>query len=398
MFAVGLHRRLIAALAAGALALSGCARLQLGTHAHPDLNEAAPVWRRTIAQFQWRAPLVVATDLESHPRNRGIPAVDAERGLVYVGGLDHGVHALRADDGLPIWRFQTLGAVEGSIVLDRDTVFVGSDDAALYALDATTGVQRWRFAAAAEVVRAPIVTPDAVYFVSADDTVFALNRVTGEQRWRYHRDPPGGITASGHAGLLFARGKLFCGFSDGTVVAIDPGDGSASWERDTAADADEDGASEAHRVIDVDTTPVLLDGSLFVASQSTGLYALDPQGGGVRWRLDWLKAASSMASDGRHLYVTSSTLGLVKLDPADGSVLWARDFGAGALQVTDAGDGLLMVPSASQALWLVRARDGEVLEGLGRGGVTGMPIRSGSWVFFGTNLGVLQAYRLTTAQ
>lgn len=398
MLAVGLHRRLIAALVAGALASPGCAGLRLGTRAHPDLNEAAPAWRHEIARYQWRAPLVVTTDLESHPRNRGVPAVDAERGLVYAGGLDHGVHALRADDGLPIWRFQTLGAVEGAIVLDREVLFVGSDDGALYALDATTGAQRWRFATTAEIVRAPVVTPDAVYVVNADDTVFAVNRVTGEQRWRYHRDPPGGITASGHAGLLFARGKLFCGFSDGTVVAIDPGDGTASWERDTAADAAEDDASEAHRVIDVDTTPVLLDGSLFVASQSTGLYALDPQGGGVRWRLDWLKGASSLAADGRHLYATSSTLGLLKIDPSDGTVVWARDFGAGALQVATAGDGLLLVPSASQALWLVRARDGEILEGVGRGGVTGMPTRAGSWMFFGTNLGALQAYRLNLSE
>ncbi len=157
----------------------------------------------------------------------------------------------------------------------------------------------------------------------------------------------------------------------------------------------ESDANEAHRVIDVDTTPVLLDGSLFVASQSTGLYSLDPVGGGVRWRIDWLTAASSLASDGRYLYATSSTLGLLKLDPSDGTVLWARDYGAGPCRSWTRA-GCCWCPSASQALWLVRARDGEVLQGIGRGGVTGMPVRSGSWVFFGTNLGALQAYRLTS--
>lgn len=390
------RRLLVTALAAGAIGSLGCAGLSLGTRDRPDLNEVAPTVRHDLAHFRWRAPLAVVTDLESNPRNRVTPAVDPERGLVYVGGLDRGIHALRADDGLPIWRFQTLGPVEGSAVLDRGTLFVGANDGALYALDALTGALRWRFATIAEVVRAPVVTPDTVFVVNADDTVFALNRVTGEQRWRYHREPPGGITASGHAGLLLARARLYCGFSDGTVVAIDPGDGTAVWERDTAADAEESDAVEAHRVIDVDTTPVLLDGSLFVASQSTGLYALDPEGGGVRWRIDWMTAVSSLASDGRHLYATSSGLGLVKVDPADGSVLWARDYGAGAMQVMDAGDGLLMVPTASQALWIVRARDGEVLDGVGRGGVTGMPVRSGSTFFFGTNLGALHAYRLTT--
>jgi outer membrane protein assembly factor BamB len=384
-----------AALAAASIGAPACTGLRLGTRDRPDLNEVAPPLRHDLAHFEWRAQLVASTDLESHPRNRVTPAVDAERGLVYVGGLDHGVHALRADDGLPIWRFQTLGAVEGSAVLDAGTLFIGSNDGALYALDALTGAQRWRFATTAEVVCAPVVTPDTVFLVNADDTVFAVNRGTGAQRWRYHREPPGGITASGHAGLLFARGRIVTGFSDGTVVALDPGDGTPTWERDTAADAEENDAVEAHRVIDVDTTPVLLDGSLFAASQSTGLYALDPEGGGVRWRIDWMTSVSSLASDGRHLYATSSTLGLVKIDPSDGTVLWARDYGAGSMQVADAGAGLLLVPTASQALWLVRSRDGEVLQGIGRGGVTGMPTHSGSWLFFATNLGALQAYRLT---
>ncbi len=386
--------RCLAAASLLAGAQPGCARLQLGTRAHSEMNENAAAWSPDLVEYRWSAPLVGQMELETNPRNRAVPLVDRAHGVVYVGGLDRGLHALRADDGVSIWRFQTLGVVEGTPVLRDGTLYFGSDDGALYAIDAATGAQRWRFATTAEVVRAPVVTADTVYVVNGDDSVFALDRARGTQRWRYHREPPGGITASGHAGLLFARNRLYSGFSDGVVVALDPADGSALWERDTSSDAEEGEVNEAHRVIDVDTTPLLLDGTLFIASQSQGLYALDPEGGGVRWRLDWLTSATSIDTDGRHLFATSSTLGLLEIDPSDGTVGWARDFNAGGLQVASVGDGMLLVSSASQALWVVRARDGEALQGVARGGVSGLAVRSGAWIYFATSMGVIEAYAL----
>ncbi|MFO0653407.1 MAG: PQQ-binding-like beta-propeller repeat protein [Polyangiales bacterium] len=109
--------------------------------------------------------------------------------------------------------------------------------------------------------------------------------VRGEPR--HGREPlalppraPDGITGGGHAGLLFDGTRIYTGFSDGRAVAIDPADGTPIWERDTGVDSEAaDGANEAHRTIDVDDA-VLVDGNLFVASYTAGLYALDPAGGG----------------------------------------------------------------------------------------------------------------------
>ena len=55
---------------------------------------------------------------------------------------------------------------------------------------------------------------------------------------------------------------------------------------------------------------------------------------------------------------------------------------------------MLLVSSASQALWVVRARDGEALQGVARGGVSGLAVRSGAWIYFATSMGVIEAYAL----
>lgn len=383
-----------AALALFALSQLGCGGLALGSRDRWDWNAVATPHTPGRPELRWRAQLAVPTDLEVRSRARSAPAFDPARGVVFVGGLDHGLHALRASDGVELWRFETLGDCEGSPVLVDDTVYLGSSDGALYAIDAESGGLRWRFATVAEVIRAPIVTADSVYLANADDTVFAVNRVSGEQRWRFRRDPPGGITASGYAGILRIENRIVTGFSDGHVVALEIGDGSVAWDRDTNSDSESaEGAAEAHRLIDVDTTPVLVGGSLFVASHVAGLYAMDPAGGGTRWRNDTLSDIAALTTDGRDLFAASSSMGLLRIDPSDGTVRWARDLGGRGFSDLAFTRGLLVVPTSDRALWLVRPSDGEPLLGFGDEGISALPSITANWIFVNSNRSVVTAWR-----
>lgn len=378
----------------GSLSAVGCRGLQLGSRHRWDWNAEASAYVAARPELRWRARLAQLTDLEVRSRSRGTPTVDAERGVVYVGGLDRALHALRIADGVELWRFSMLGDCEGGAVLEGGVLYVGSNDGALYAIDTESGRMRWRFATVAEVTRRPIVTADSVYFANADDTVFALERVSGRQRWRYRREPPGGITASGHAGLIAYGGRLVTGFSDGHVLALSQTEGVVVWDRDTNSDTETaEGATEAHRLIDVDTTPVQVGGNLFVASHIAGLYALDPNGGGTRWRNDTLRDVSALATDGRDLYAASSSLGLMRIDPSDGSVRWTRDLSGRGFSELMVREGVVYVPTSDVALWLVRAHDGEPVMGFGEGGVSALPALWGHWMFVTSNRSVVTAWR-----
>ncbi len=359
-----------------------------------------PIGRAGIVRIDWHRRIADWTTIAYRPATRGGPAFDPVRHVVYVGSNDNGLYSLRSVDASVLWRFETLGRVDSTPVIDRDLVIFGSADGAVYALDAVTGRMRWRFATSAEVVHAPIVFNDTVYFVNANDIVMAISRADGTQRWRYRRTAPGGITLSGHAGLLRVAGRIYTGFSDGNVVALDAGDGSVAWEQDTSSDLENiEARNEAHEAIDVDTTPVVIGDIVYVASFTAGVYALDAVSGTRRWRRDDVLRVAGLGTDGHHLFAASATSGLVKLDPYDGTVLWARGLGGTVQGVVAVPGGILAVPMSERGMWFLRSTDGEPVDGLRPGsGFGSLPTVSGQQVFATSNGGEVYAMRVRPIQ
>jgi|AntDeeMetageno50_2_1112565.scaffolds.fasta_scaffold00096_2 outer membrane protein assembly factor BamB len=87
---------------------------------------------------------------------RGTPAVAEE--TVYYGrnvntadspeeefDIEGEVVALDAETGNQIWRFETNGQINGSVIATGDIVYVGDSEHILYAIDAATGDELWQF-------------------------------------------------------------------------------------------------------------------------------------------------------------------------------------------------------------------------------------------------------------
>ena len=97
---------------------------------------------------------------------------------------------------------------------------------------------------------------DAVYVVGELDEVTALARDDGSASLDLREgNPVDEITISGHAGLLLDDGmRLYVGFTDGAVTALNPADGRVQWELETALDV-ERRPGNVPQFLDVDTTP-----------------------------------------------------------------------------------------------------------------------------------------------
>jgi outer membrane protein assembly factor BamB len=117
--------------------------------------------------------------------NAGIGVTDPVYfdGALYIGDDAGTVHALRADDGLPLW--QTEGKVR--------------------------------------IFHSPFVDADGVYCTSEPLGVIALNRRDGTRRWQTHVDRPGAPLKAGQT--------LFVAGGDGVVYAFDSATGDVRWER-----------------------------------------------------------------------------------------------------------------------------------------------------------------------
>ena len=353
---------------------------------------------------------------------KGVPAIDTRHGRIFVGTSDRALYALRASDGSTLWRFQTAGTVQCEPAYDEelDTVFFGSDDAGLYAARAKDGKLKWRLAADAEVQKRPILVRRAngkrvIVFVNAADSVFAADVETGVLLWKRLRTPALGLEISGHAGVAVDHERVYAAFSTGKVVAYDVDTGQDKWPEVDLSGPTGAGQDSAQTYFDVDTTPIVHGDRVFVASVATGVYALDatgaaqiwkrPEAEGVSWLTYWsepahVDATTNVTLPPRALLLAGSgTTGLWALDPKTGEVRWRQRAPRGAFSHPVEFGGALLVTSSKLGLFLFDPLHGQAIDGIDPGaGFSGGAAAYENRAFVLDNTGVLLGLDVTPAK
>ncbi|HET9959810.1 MAG TPA: PQQ-binding-like beta-propeller repeat protein [Polyangiaceae bacterium] len=398
-----------------ALSGSGCGAV-FGSGANPEL----PVWMQRPSgslEVVYSRGALAESRRAGEPYERGQPEIDVSGRRVFVGSSDRGLYALRAEDGTQLWRFETLGFVQCQPLYDRkeDALYFGSNDGALYRVDARDGHLRWRFMSNAEVSRRPVLSDGILYATNANDTVLAIDPNTGKLLWHQHRTPAMGMEIANYAGVTVYRGKVYTGFSDGTVLAFDAKTGEERWQPvDLSAEAEQT-LGELPQQLDVDTTPVpdQIDAGavVYVASYAGGLFALDAETGAQVWsnpgvagatdlflwdepgrpatRLpDGEPAAQTETAPRKILIASSGTTGLWGIDPESGKELWRRSVPRGGVSAPVPFQGALLVTASQLGVFLISPLGGELIDGLHVAeGVSMTPAVHGNRAFVMTNGG-----------
>ena len=191
-------------------------------------------------------------------------------------------------------------------------------------------------------------------------------------------------TIHGHGGIAVVKDRVFAGFSDGHVVALNAATGEVAWVRSLAGDQ--------RTFVDVDTTPILEAGVVFAASATGGLYGLDASDGTERWHDPAVKGVSQIALDGGRLYAAAAENGLYVLDLA-GHVLWRQGFTGAGDPARPVIDGRYLFLSMSErGLYIIDKRDGSLLQSFNPGGgISSVPALEGGSVYLLSNGGILYA-------
>jgi outer membrane protein assembly factor BamB len=389
-----------------ATALLGLGVLGLGTGCELLLSSATPeepLWRRHPSGalgIAFRRELTAPARKGDPPYERGKPAIDPAHRRVFVGSSDHGLYALRAEDGGTLWRFETLGPVQSEPFYDEDddVLYFGSNDGALYKVRAVDGKLLWRFMTNAEVARKPVKKGNTLYATNANDTLVAIDVESGKLKWTQHRTPAFGMEIAGHAGPALGKEAVFVAFSDGSVTAYAQTDGTELWPTvDLAAEAEQI-TGEPPRYLDVDTTPLVMtlrdQEVVVVASYAGGVFALDAYDGtrvwvnegarGVTELLHWQQPERA-AGKGQVPYparsivfASSGQSGLWALDPTDGKTVWRRDLPEGGMSAPVPFQGGLLVSTTRYGLYLMHPLDGGVIDAMETGGgYSGTPAAHG---------------------
>ena len=424
-------RALALACTVGAL---GCGTLETSDD---RVNPDKPLWyNRPIGALHvvFMRPLTASSRTVGEAYERGRGEIDPLHGRVFVGTSDHGLYALRSDDGSTIWRFETLAPVQSEPLYDPelDVVYFGSNDGALYAVHASDGKLVWRYDSGAEVARRPVRVGEMLYFANGADNLFAVDRRSGKALWHVHRTPALGMEISGYAGPAFDGG-------DGLLRVLRRArrrvrrarrhralDARRSVGRGRAGAGGGDG--ETVRYLDVDTTPVPHDlgapaSVVFVASYAGGVYALDAGARGVRSGRTisasgvtalvlWREPAHAPRpgtpefvpggppEPARELLLASSgSTGLWALDPATGKTQWRLPVPEGGVTAPAPIAGGLLVGTTQYGAFLLSPLDGRPIDGFDLGsGFSQTPAVYGHRGYLLSNAGTLVAVQVEPPQ
>lgn len=272
---------------------------------------------------RWSKQLTDRAKARYLPVELSSAAFDQKRERVYIGTSEGNLFAF-ALNGRRLFYYDAGAQIESRPAVDPPTgeLYFPTVDGTVHAL--TVGGQpKWRTKLIGAVRTQPVLTADALYVVAENDTVTALARDDGRVLWTYDKEPVEEITIAGHAGMLLEDGRLYAAFTDGAVAAINPTDGRLFWEIETSIDI-ELRPGNVPQFLDVDTTPVLLRGTLYVASFTAGLYALDAMSGTVEWRDASFTGVTGLASAGRMLVISSARRGLSLMDLRTREVQWEK--------------------------------------------------------------------------
>jgi outer membrane protein assembly factor BamB len=385
-----------------------CSALRSG--ADPEL----PLWVHRASgslEVTFKRNVVADSRRVGEPYERGQVEIDPAGGRIFVGSSDQGLYALRADDGQKLWRFETLGFVQCAPLYDagEDVLYFGSNDGALYKVNAKNGELLWRFMTNAEVARRPVLDGGLLYVTNANDTVLAIQPENGKLIWHQHRTPAAGMEVAGHSGPAVFHGKVYAGFSDGTVAAFDAKTGAERWQPvDLAAEAEQT-LGQVPDQLDVDSTPIpdmLPSGAvIYVSNYAAGVYALDAETGTQVWSnpgvfgvtdISLFEQPAHLRRDGRNeperrvLLAASGTTGLWGLDPVTGTELWRRSLPATAISHPVVVSGALLVSASRLGIFLLNPLGGELIDGIHLADGSSMtPAAYGSRAFVMTNGGQL---------
>ncbi|KTG07671.1 hypothetical protein AUR64_02175 [Haloprofundus marisrubri] len=257
---------------------------------------------------------------------------NSESSEVYLAGFDAESGEQQLDVNLETGRAVGISLVGETLL----TVTRGPDykQATLTALARDDGSTLWT-ETIPDVTDSPAVVDRTCYLATRDEdnAVYAYS-LDGAQQWRTP------IDGESYTATCADSDGVYVGLTDGRIAALDATTGERRWSEQIA--------TPDECCPDIQGTPTVADGRLYVPGIAEELVAADATDGTVLWRTtvvdeDYGNAIPSPAVTAETAYMNTYHGGLVAIDISDGSIRW-RSAENGFNQPPAAGDGGVVVP------------------------------------------------------
>lgn len=342
-------------LIATAVLLSACSSIP-----RPGpVRTAQPVLQRGWNYVENEKELL-SLDAGADPVSYSAPVLAGEK-LVF-GSDRFGLTVLAKKNGQQIWRRNLDGGVLAQPLVSENTIYAGTNAGSLYSFD-HGGQQKWVVSLGAPVHGTFLLAYQRLYVATEDETLHALDPGTGKELWTYRRPAFGGTSVKGGGNPAAVGGKVWMGFSDGTLVSLNPDTGGVESEKQYRDNL---------KFTDIDARIVGWREGMLVSTYDGKLRFLRKDGSSV-WEFAAGGARGPVLGDGDVLYFPSSDGALYALSANTGKEIWnfplRRGVPTGVALVQKGGRKVLLLASSEEKVVVLDATTGKSLgqTSLGRG-------------------------------
>lgn len=293
--------------------------------------------------------------------------------------------ACAAAPGTELWHYRTGAAIWASPTYAQRTLYVANDAGELIALDTQRRQPRWRFKAGGAIRSQPAVAGDRLFIASDDGYLYALALQDGRTLWRFELRSQGlcrRVPAPDNpfydylqSSPVIDQGTVYVGAANGALYAVDAEGGTLRWKV---------GTGDAVR-----GSPRIANGRVYFGSWDGHVYALDAVTGKLAWRQDTdgiVQGTPAIVSG--TVIVGSRSARLLALAADTGKPAWVHEYKDGSWVESSAvasGSQILIGSSDSLKLSSFDTATGQEQWSYETGGWTwATPVVSGDTVYVGS--------------
>lgn len=311
---------------------------------------------------------------------------------LYIPDIKGHITHLNFQNGKIEWKKRIADSISSPLARAGDILVAGTGNASVVAVNSLNGQPLWRHSVTNEVLATPLVFQNTVIVKTIDEMVYALDLQTGKEKWHYEHDKPEIVLRLSSAPVQYAD-MVLIGFADGKLVALSKQTGQVLWMKSIAQSS---GFSPIEQMFDINSSPIVSDQVLYVASFHGKLSAINLNTGELLWNYD-LSTYQDLLSDHDSLYVIDTDSRLWKFNKRNGQVLWKQDdFKHRELKYPMLFKQTIMLADDQGYVHFLSPSDGHVVGRLklDSNGVSTKPQIIGKQVIIYTNNGVITKYTI----
>lgn len=275
---------------------------------------------------------------------------------------------------------------------DNGLILVGSTVGEVLALDETNGELLWRNSLSSEILAPPKGSQDIVVAQSADGRLTGLSADNGDILWSYRCAVPP-LSLRGTSAPIIIGEKVVSGYANGKLIALSIIDGRVIWDKQIFIPR---GKTDVDRIVDIDITPVIRAGRIYVVSHHGNATVIDLDNGKILWVRRYL---SNVGLDVAHnlVYISDIYDHIWAFYDDSGDVLW-RQINLLGREITAPivmGDTILVGDLEGYVHWISRASGNFVARlQVSNDAIRSRPIVMGDMVYVTSVNGKLTALRI----